>query len=315
MKKIILFIAILFPILIFSKNIILLDYTPTSIDTDARESFVNLFIDNLTGTYDFNVVMKTDTTLPEYWGDKNEISNKYNNGKYSKALIFKYYYIEDRLIIRMTVLDFNHQKFVMNENFTISNAMELTYAAKCASAVLGENKSKDQLVEVGLLTSNEIQDRLKSRRNGLSSVAASCGYMWSAFTTDHLYAGNYKKVLLLNLSFLTETSKNTRISINFDLPVAAAISASIGYSYIFQPITNTPYLGFDFGAEYDYARKSLYPNNSIGGILLRPKAGFIFMNTYYTSVYIESGLRVVTTDFWDSGFELRAGIIFRNSGK
>jgi hypothetical protein len=39
------------------------------------------------------------------------------------------------------------------------------------------------------------------------------------------------------------------------------------------------------------------------------------MNTYYTSVYIESGLRVVTTDFWDSGFELRAGIIFRNSGK
>ncbi|NIA23773.1 MAG: hypothetical protein GWP03_06430 [Proteobacteria bacterium] len=314
MKRVFLMLMLLIPVLTFGEKVVIADYTPTTIDESARKSFVSLFIDDLSGKYNYSVSTVIDSNLPNYWGDIDKIGNKFRNGEYSKVIIFKYYYINETLIIRMDVLDLLSRKFIINENFNLSNPDDIEYAAKAAATVLGEGKSLDELVKNGILTPNEVTTKKVKRSKGENSFGLSTGYMWNTLTYDGLYAGHYKKVLMLNCSFITETTDNSRVSINFDWPVAAGIAASIGYSYITHPGVNTAYFGFDFGAEYDYARKDINPNSSIGGVLLRPKVGFIILNSYYTSVYIEGAGRFVTTDFLDSGLEVKAGILFRGGG-
>ncbi|MCD6246592.1 hypothetical protein J7J58_06840 [candidate division WOR-3 bacterium] len=314
MKRAILFLMLVLPLWAFGEKIAILDYNPTTIDENARKSFISLFIDDLSGKYNYSVSTVSDSMLPNYWGDKDKITDKFRNGEYTKVVIFKYYYINETLIIRMDVLDLLSKKFVINENLNLSDPDEIEYAAKAAATVLGERKSLSELVKNGILVSNNVTARKVRRSKGENSFGISTGYMWNTLTYDHLYAGHYKKVLMLNCSFITETTDNSRVSINLDWPVAAGIAASIGYSYITHPGVNTAYFGFDFGAEYDYARKDINPNSSIGGVLLRPKIGFVMLNSYYTSVYIEGAGRFVTTDFLDSGLEIRAGILFRGGG-
>lgn len=311
MKRIMFILMLMLPLLTFGEKVVIVDYNSSAIDNTLRKSFVNLFVDELSGKYSFSVTTVTDSTLPSYWGDIDKVSDKFKNGEYSKAIIFKYYYINNSLIIRMDVLDLLSKKFIIDENLHLADPNDVEYAAKASALVLGEGKSLKELVKEGILTPNEIISQRKRRSKGENSFSLSTGYMWNTLTYDHLYAGHFKKVLMLNCSFLMETTDNSRVSINFDLPVSAGIAGSIGYSYMIHPGINTAYFGFDFGAEYDYARKDLYPNNSIGGVLLRPKVGFIMLNAYNTSIYIEGAGRFVTTDFLDSGLEIRAGLILR----
>ena len=228
-------------------------------------------------------------------------------------IIFKYYVFGERFIMRMTVFNFKTMEFERNEEFALKNPEELKPVCKRAALVYTQNKSVEQLVEVGLLTEDEIRDELLDRRSGLMGITGAFGYMWaSPLIYDGLYAGEYRKVLMLSGSILMEVSKNARMDLNFELPVAASIALSAGYIYIAKPTTFSPYWGGDLGVEYVYNRREINPDASIGGIFAKPRFGMLIMNTYNISTYAEAGFRLVLTDFLDSGIEVKIGLILRN---
>lgn len=312
MKKYLLIVLLFACLNVFSERILLLDYNAGVIDEVQRKSFLNLFSDDLS-KHQISSMILFDNDIQNIWNDNQLISERYSSLNYDKMVVFKYYVLGERFIVRMTVFNFKTLEFERNEEFTLKNPEELKPVCKRAALVYTQNKSVEQLVQVGLLTEDEIKDELTDRRSGLLGITGAFGYLWaSPFITDELYAGEYRKVLMLSGSILMEVSKNARMDLNFELPVAASIALSAGYIYIAKPTTFSPYWGGDLGVEYVYNRRDMYPDASIGGIFAKPRFGILIMNTYNLSTYAEAGFRCVLTDFFDSGLEIKIGLIVRN---
>lgn len=297
---------------IFAENVVVLDYSPNVIDVEQRNSFINEFCDYLlaNGYSNLNVVM--DNSLETYWNNVEMI--KENTADYSPDIVimFKYYVFGDNFVVKMTVIDINQVKVIKTEEFSLEEPEELKTVAKKASMVFVHNKSVKELEQVGLMIPNEQKEILNKRGNGLMGISFAAGYMWTAPTTkDNLYAGSYRKVLMLAASLPIEVSVNGRMDITFELPIAASIAGLVGYTYIFNPTKVTPYIGADAGIEYVYHRASIYPSASNGGIVIKPKVGYIVMNTFKASLFVEAAYRLVTDDYTDSGVEFRFGFIFR----
>ncbi|MGE3062651.1 MAG: hypothetical protein AB7T10_03360 [bacterium] len=311
MKKISLILVLFVFLGLSAERVLLVDYASTVIDEVQRKSFLNLFSDDLS-KYKISSMVLFDDDIQNIWNDKQLLVERYGTLEYDRMIVFKYYVFGERFIMRMSVFNFKTLEFERNEEFALENPEELKPVCKRAVLVFTQNKTVDQLVEVGLLSQDEIKSELSDRRSGLMGFTGAFGYMWtSPLTTDGLYAGDYRKVLMLSGSILMEVSKNARMDINFELPVAASIALSAGYIYIAKPTTFSPYWGGDIGVEYVYNRKEMYPNASIGGIFFKPRLGMLMMNTYNLSTYVESGFRLVLTDFLDSGLEVKIGLILR----
>lgn len=312
MKKHLLIVLMLTCLNLFSERILLVDFDAGVIDEVQRKSFLNLFSDDLS-KYKISSTILFDNDIQNVWNDSQMLSERYGSLDFDKMIIFKYYVFGDRFIIRMTVFNLKTMEFERNEEFALKDPEELKPVCKRATLVYTQNKTVEQLVEVGLLTEDEVKDELKDRRSGLIGFTGAFGYMWaSPLIYDELYAGEYRKVLMLSGSILMEVSKNARMDLNFELPVAASIALSAGYIYIAKPTTFSPYWGGDLGVEYVYNRRERYPDASIGGIFAKPRIGMLIMNTYNISTYAEAGFRLVLTDFLDSGIEVKIGLILRN---
>ncbi len=309
MKVFISIIVILFSFAVFGENIVIIDYSPNVIDREQRESFINEFGDNILLNGVYNISIMKDDSVSLYWNNINDI--KINTAQYAPntVIIFKYYVFGNNFVIKMIAIDIDSMKLVRNDEFSMEEPEELKTVAQKSALMFVHNKSSKELEQVGLMIPNEQKEILEKRGLGLMGLALTAGYMWS--TTSDGYAGDYKKVLLISASLPVEVSKNGRMDITLDILAAASIAGTIGYSYISKPTSVTPYFGADAGIEYVYHRRYAFPDNSIGGIVIRPKLGYILMNTYKTSIFIEAAYRLVTDDFFDSGVEFRFGFIFR----
>ncbi len=311
MKLFISALLILLCIVIFSENVILFDYKPDVIDDVQRFSFVSEFNDNLISLGDYKINTLFYESLPSFWHNSDMLVGICDSLNADKAILFKYYAFGDNFVVKIAVLDIKEGKFARIEEFSLTDPIELKTVAKKAALMIAQNKSIKELEEVGLLIPNEQKEILERRSIGLMGISCSAGYMWSTTPDGNLYAGEYKKVLLLAVSMPIEVSKHGRMDISCDLLVAASIAATIGYTYISKPTSVSPYFGADAGIEYVYNRSDINPTASLGGIVFRPKLGYLFMNTYKTSLFVETAYRVVTNDFLDSGFEFRFGFILR----
>ncbi len=311
MKLFVSILLVFLCIIVFSENIIIFDYKPDVIDNTQKSSFINEFNDNLilSGNYKINTLFYE--SLPSFWHNSDILISICDSLNIDKAIIFKYYAFGDNFVVKMAVLDIKENRFTRIEEFSLTDPRELKTVAKKAALMITQNKSVKELEEVGLIIPNEQKEILERRNIGLKGISFSAGYMWSTTPADQLYAGEYRKVLLLAASLPIEVSRYGRMDITFDLLIAASVAATVGYTHIFKPTTISPYLGADAGIEYVYNRSSINPTASIGGIVLRPKVGYLVMNTFKTSLFIEAAYRVVTNDFLDSGFEFRFGFILR----
>lgn len=302
-------LTVLLAIFAFSDNFVIIDYDPGVIDDFQRNSFVSEFSDQLMSNGIYNINVLRDDSIMNYWNNMEEIKVKTAQWNPDNVIIFKYYVFGDNFVVKLTQLDMHSLTVIRNEAFSLEEPEELKTVAQKAGLMVSHDKSIDQLQEVGLLIPNEQKEILEKRSQGLTGLSFNAGYMWAL--TDDGYAGAYKKVLLLSASLPIEVSTNGRLDITADLMVAASIAATIGYSHIMKPTSVTPYWGADAGIEYVYHRADMFPNNSLGGIIIRPKFGYMIMNTYKASVYVEAAYRFVTNDFFDRGIEFRFGCIFR----
>lgn len=302
-------IFILLASVVFGENVLIIDYDPSVVDSYQRSSFINEFSDHLLVNGQYSISIIEDDSVKYYWNNINEIRSRTSEKQPQTVIIFKYYVFGDNFVVKMSQIDMNAMSIVRNEEFSLEEPEELKTVAQKAALIVSKNKSAAELEEIGLIIPNEQKEILERRSQGLTGISFNAGYMWSL--TDDGYAGAYKKVLLLSASLPIEVSRNGRLDITADLLVAASIAATIGYSHIQKPTSVTPYWGADAGIEYVYHRADMFPNNSLGGIVIRPKFGYMIMNTYKASVYMEAAYRFVTNDFFDQGIEFRFGCIFR----
>ena len=289
-------------------NVTVIDYKSEMIGSQQRQSFISEFGDYVmqSGGYNYNSIK--DDSLPNYWNNFDKIREKVGEDT-DKTIIFKYYVFGDNFVIKMAVLNMNEDKVERIEEYSLFKPEELKTIAKKSSMMFVHNKSKKELEEVGLMVPTENTEELNKRSYSLVGLSLNTGYMWA--TVDGGYAGDYKKVLLLSAGLPMEVSKNDRLDLTFDLLVASSVCASIGFTHIHKPTKITPYWGGDAGIEYVFHRTAQYPSNSLGGIMLRPKFGYIIMNTNHASIYLETAYRFVTNDFFDQGIEFRFGFIVR----
>jgi len=299
----------------YAAGILILDYNSDVIDNTQRNSFINLFQDEMLIIDNYNIITITDDNLPKYWSSGPTLQAVCDSLGVDTCIIFKYYVLGEDFLVRLSVYDATINAFTRNDQFSLDSPEDLRVVAKRSAIVIKNNKDVKELEKLGMIIPEEKLDILERRNKGLTGFAFAASYLWvSPLVTDGLYAGEYRKVIELTAMLPIEVSTNGRMDITGDLLFGASIAAMIGYTHIFKPVSTSPYIGLDGGIEYVYGRNSRYPSGySLGGIVARPKAGYIFMNTYNMSMYAETAFRMVTNDFFDSGIEFRFGLIIRST--
>lgn len=301
---------------VYASGILILDYSPDVIDSPQRTSFINLFQDEMLMQGSYNIITQFDNNLPQYWSSSSRLKALCDSAGADTCIIFKYYVLGEDFLVRLSAYDAKREVFFRNDEFSLSSPEELRVVAKKSAIVIKNNKNIKELEKLGMIIPEEKLEVLERRNKGLSGISFSASYLWAVqpLIKDGLYAGEYRKVLEFTGMLPIEVSTNGRMDITGDLLWGASVAAMIGYTHIFKPVSTSPYLGLDAGIEYVYGRDDRYPYGfSLGGIVARPKAGYIFMNTYNVSMFAETALRLVTNDFFDSGVEFRFGFIIRNS--
>ncbi len=306
-KAIMISLLFLLSFSVFAKTIVIIDHASPAIKQTNRESFTYLLSDNIYEKTQMNVKLYSYDSLSNIWNDKYLLQGIVDTVNADYVLLIRYNRLGSQLTIGLKYYDIKNNTILWTDNLFLSKVKEIRYLAERIATAIKENKKPIAVQGVGMLMENEEKDILKGRKSGLMGFQMSFGYLYA--TVADGYGGTYNTVLEMSGGIPVELSKNSTMDISFDILIGASLAASMGYKFLATPSTHSFYFGGDLGIEYVFPRYAT--NVTAGGILLRPKMGMLFMNTYNVSTFIEAGYRIVFNSFSDSGFEIRFGVLFR----